>query len=89
MKLPFILIPVFGLVATVSCQPRNRADQNSVFTLYRSSTTASVARIHVATFDANESLAYNRENAETAAKLFQQQAGVTVRFWIEPGYFKP
>ena len=88
MNIPLILIPTFGLVALISCQPSNRVNPSSVFTLYRSSASAPGARIHVATFDANDSMAYNRENAEAAAKLFQQQPGVTVRFWIEPGHFK-
>ena len=50
----------------------------NVYTLYRNSgrdmseTGYSAARIHIATFDANETGAYNQENCDVASKLFAQ-----------------
>jgi len=59
------------------------------FTLYRSSVVIEAARIHVATFDADEQrdLSYNRLNCEQAAELFQHQPGVKTRFWCEKGRY--
>lgn len=64
------------------------ASDGSVFTLYRTSALDTQMRLHVATFDANESAEYNSENCNTAMRLFQSQAGVTVRFWCEKGRFR-
>lgn len=58
------------------------------FTLYRSSSGDATMRIHLATFDANEAEAYNRENCDVAAGLFQGQEGVKTKFWCEKGRFK-
>lgn len=60
-------------------------DASGVYTLYRSSMAASTDRVHVATFDAREGNAYNRENCETAALLFGAQPGIKVRYWCELG----
>jgi hypothetical protein len=57
-------------------------------TLYRSSVVLPSARIHIATFDAADGDAHNRENCELARDLFQAQPGVLTRFWCEPGGFK-
>ena len=56
-------------------------------TLYRNSVLNENARYHIATFDTNEGEAYNWENCQLAAKLFQAQPGVTTRFWCEKGKF--
>ena len=58
-------------------------------TLYRSSPLTEGMRIHIATFDTNEGLEYNRDNCELARKLFQQQPGVLARFWCEKGLYSP
>lgn len=58
------------------------------YTLYRGSPVMDAARVHVATFDASDGAAYNMENCQLAAKLFQQQPGVAVNFWCEKGTFK-
>jgi len=77
-----------SLLAFTSCQSIGRPDQSKVFTLYRNSVSDPNLRIHVATFDANESEGYNHDNAKLAVALFQQQPGVLSKFWIEKGYFK-
>ena len=66
-----------------------------VYTLYRNSGTDmnesgfSAARIHVATFDANERGTYNQENCETARTLSKGQYGVTkVNYWCEKGRYR-
>lgn len=64
------------------------------YTLYRNSAIDQNMRIHIATFDASEGFNesngndYNSQNCEIAAKLFQAQLGVTVRYWCEKGSFK-
>lgn len=60
----------------------------STFTLYRNSVTDVNMRIHVASFDAVDGEAYNRENCEQAKELFQAQPGVKTKFWCEKGSFK-
>lgn len=56
------------------------------YTLYRTGLDGS--RVHVATFDANESGSYNEENCLLAASMFQDQPGLVVRYWCEKGRFK-
>lgn len=58
------------------------------YTLYRNSLTDAQLRLHVASFDAAEGPAYNRENCEQARALFQAQPGVKTNFWCEPGRFR-
>ena len=58
------------------------------YTLYRNSVTADGMRLHVATFDATDSEAYNRDNCAQVQELFQRQPGVKTRFWCEKGRFK-
>ena len=57
-------------------------------TLYRDSVLDKNARYHIATFNTNQGEAYNWENCQLAAKLFQAQPGVTTTFWCEKGKFK-
>lgn len=64
------------------------ADENSVFTLYRNSVVGVDMRLHVATFDAADGEAYNRENCWIAAELFKSQPNVRVRYWCEKGRFR-
>jgi hypothetical protein len=45
-------------------------------------------RLHVATFDAVDGIAYNRGNRDQARDLFQGQPGVKTKFWCEPGRFQ-
>jgi hypothetical protein len=70
-------------------------DANSIATLYRSSAVIENARLHVATFDAeakggssNTEFDYNWANCTIAMELFQNQPGVTVRYWCEKGRFQ-
>jgi hypothetical protein len=61
---------------------------DDTYTLYRNGVGDPNMRLHVASFDTADGEAYNRENCDIAAKLFQQQDGVTTRFWCEKGKFK-
>ncbi|MGT2481777.1 hypothetical protein ACU4GR_29685 [Methylobacterium oryzae CBMB20] len=72
-------------IALSACQ----AQDASSYTLYRNSTLSDGARIHVATFDAADGEAYNRENCDAAASLFGGQPGTRTRFWCEKGRFRP
>lgn len=58
------------------------------YTLYRNSMTDAAMRLHVASFDAADGAAYNRDNCGQAQQLFQGQPGVKTRFWCEPGRFR-
>ncbi|MBF9029774.1 hypothetical protein HKCCE3408_05140 [Rhodobacterales bacterium HKCCE3408] len=62
--------------------------ERDVSTLYRNSVLDQTMRVHVATFDADDGERYNAENCQIAAHLFQNQPGVTVRYWCEPGRFR-
>ena len=64
------------------------AQERNVSTLYRNSVFDSEARIHMATFDADDGGSYNSANCQIAAQLFQGQLGVTVRYWCEPGRYR-
>jgi hypothetical protein len=84
LKKLFVLMPI-SLVLLSAC------GGDSIYTLYRTSPVPidnpSLQRIHVATFDGYSDEAYNRENCQLAAKLFQNQQGVTVKYWCEKGKF--
>ena len=75
-------VSVIGLAFLAAC-----SDDNA-YTLYRDSPISASMRIHVATFDTSDGDAYNKENCQLAERLFQQQPGVTVKFWCEKGTFK-
>lgn len=61
---------------------------DSTFTLYRSSVTDPLMRVHIATFDTDNKAAYNQGNCDLARDLFQKQDGVKVKFWCEKGRYR-
>jgi hypothetical protein len=61
---------------------------NSTYTLYRNSVINEAMRIHVASFDTKDGNDYNSGNCQIAQELFQNQDGVTVKYWCEKGNFK-
>ena len=66
---------------------------DDVYTLYRTSVGFPDLRIHVATFDSDDSKdqqfkTYNLDNCLNGAKLFQSQPNVAVRYWCEKGRYK-
>ena len=71
---------------STSCQ-RDDPDQ-STYTLYRSSIVSDAMRVHVATFNGYDDEAYNLENCQLAADLFQAQPGIATKFWCEKGGFR-
>ncbi len=77
-----IIVAAIAL-ATAACSPV--APASETYTLYRSSAVPTVAEMHVATFNADEGAAYNRENCGVARDLFQGQLGVAVKYWCEQG----
>ena len=85
-KLSAAVLSVLALVVATGCS--DRASVRDTYTLYRSSLVEGVSRLHVATFDAKDGDSYNSGNCDLAASLFQQQDGVTVRFWCEKGGYK-
>ena len=84
------LAVLLGSADTVSAQTTNDSE---IATLYRSSLIIDNARLHIATFNAAETsggggFAYNWENCQLAAKLFENQRGVKTKFWCEKGPHK-
>jgi hypothetical protein len=78
-----------GLLAVLSsCTERaSPSAEGTTYTLYRTSSDKP-ARIHVASFDAAEDEAYNRENCDVARALFAAQPGIKTRFFCEKGRFR-
>jgi hypothetical protein len=74
---------LFAISGSVAAAPIG-----DTYTLYRNSVLDAKMRLHVATFDAADGGAYNRENCDQALDLFQAQAGVKTKFWCEPGRFQ-
>ena len=58
-----------------------------VATLYRTSLIIENARMHVATFNADDGGKYNWDNCLTSAELFQSQPDVKTLFWCEKGEY--
>ena len=77
-------IVIVLLLALTACED----NYYNTYTLYRGSKADPDLRIHIASFDTADGLAYNRENCEIAARLFQTQPGVTVRYWCEKGRYR-
>ena len=82
MKKVLFLITPLSLLFLFGCV------NDSAYTLYRNSVTDENMRIHIATFNTDDNEAYNRENCDLAAKLFQSQKGVKTKFWCEKGAYK-
>lgn len=78
------------ILATVAMQAAwaQAAPDAAIYTLYRNSVTDAALRLHVATFDALDGAAYNRQNCAQAQQLFAAQQGVRVAFWCESGKFR-
>lgn len=84
MNLFFRTILLISITASfVGC-----SSGSDTFTLYRNSVMDENMRIHVASFNAVDGEAYNRENCELAQQLFQAQSEVKTKFWCEKGAFK-
>jgi hypothetical protein len=64
-----------------------RNDDN-VFTLYRTNSFDSNIEVHVATFDADESRRFNRDNCEITRDLFMSIPGIVVKYMCKPGFMK-
>jgi len=63
-------------------------DKNHTYTLYRNDVTDKNMRIHIATFDAADNgNSYNEGNCKITRDLFQNQDGITIKFWCEPSYY--
>jgi hypothetical protein len=77
----YAFIPIF-------CTLLSACGNGEPYTLYRGSPVIENARIHVATFDANEKEGYNMENCQITADLFMKKQGVTVKYWCEKGIYK-
>jgi len=67
---------LLGIAATLAALASCRVGDDRTYTLYRESAAPSPNRIHVATFDADESEEFNRGNCEKTRELFQAQPGV-------------
>lgn len=79
-----IALPLlFTLASLAGCS----AAGGETYTLYRDS-PVSDERVHMATFDAEQSGPYNQDNCETARELFQQQPGVVTTYWCEKGRYR-
>lgn len=61
--------------------------EDRVYTLYRDSDIIENARIHVATFDADEKERYNKVNCKSVCELFKSYSDI-VEYWCEKGYYK-
>ena len=60
-----------------------------VFTLCRGSVVAGVARVHIATLDAEASRQCDMDNCDIARDIFQAHPGDFVWYWCEEGYSRP
>lgn len=85
MKKLLILLFLAGLL--IAC------GDGDVYTLYRAGVGLPNLKVHVATFDSDDSKneqfkTYNQDNCQIAMKLFQSQLNVTVRYWCEKGRLK-
>jgi hypothetical protein len=76
---------VVALLISAGCG--GGAEGRDTYTLYRSGSGDPAHREHVATFDAEQDVEYNRKNCELARQLFQSLPAAPTRFWCERGRF--
>ncbi len=63
-------------------------DSGAMFTLYRGSATDPATRMHVSSFDADTSAAYNEQSCLLAKEHFEKQNTKGLRYWCEPGPYR-
>lgn len=73
-----------------ACDGHGPSD-NDIYTLYRSSPGLPGSRIHVATFDAEDTpgSGLNQVNCQIVAEALAKRPGVTTQFWCEMGKYRP
>ena len=102
MKIPTASLALLATISVCSWAIAD-CNRPGAYTLYRNSPAfpetcvfapkdclaGAGVRIHVATFDADykDGERYNQSNCDIARQLFQNQPGVTVRYWCERGRF--
>lgn len=79
-----LLATIFVALLLAGCIPSD----DKTYTLYRDPAVGT-ARVHMATFDADEREGYNEGNCRLTAKLYQDKVGPSVRYWCEKGRFRP
>jgi hypothetical protein len=78
------LVHIFAAAISATA-PANAQEAPESYLLFRSSLVDPVARIYIASFDAEDGESYNAENCALVADLIQRQPGTKTRFWCEPG----
>ena len=76
------------VLVACACTPAFGQANSEVYTLYRNSIMDTTMRVHVASFDSANGKDYNAENCFLTSDLYQDQEGVQVRFWCEPGRYR-
>ncbi len=91
MRNPYRAIGIIAVVAC--CSPvqafslKAEPPGGGIYTLYYANPLAPDQRAHVASFDTGGGSAFNRDNCELAAELFEQRWPGKARFWCEPGTY--
>jgi hypothetical protein len=91
MKRLLGLAPLLGAFAFAGASSAD--EPGSIYSLYRNSWVSREKRAHVATFDAFQtdsraSAAYNADNCNLVARLFNELPGNVSRFWCELGRYR-
>ncbi|CAM3612310.1 hypothetical protein B0G85_0467 [Polynucleobacter brandtiae] len=82
-----LLISILATLSLTAC------GNDDIYTLYRTGVGLPELRIHIATFDSDDSRdakfkTYNQDNCQIAAQLFQSQPNVSTKYWCEKGAYK-
>lgn len=99
MRQERFLAAALSCLLLASCGGSGGGDRSETFTLYRNSFMDRSARVHWATFDADDSGSYNMNNCMMAARLLNanvtasasaegKERDPSTGFWCESGSFK-
>ncbi len=85
-----LLLSASGYVVTFinNDVKNNTKKEDRVYTLYRNTAFDKSSRVHVGTFDADDSVIYNQSMCEKTKNLMLTEPDLADRYWCEPGYFR-
>lgn len=83
LSLSLFLLTIFPVYTSNAQSLEDRS-----YTLIRNSVLSPQARIHFATFDADERVDFNKTNCEQTAQLILSLPNIKAKYWCEKGFFK-
>ena len=88
MRKLFLIAASFFIAGGAYADIGIKTPEEKVYTLDRDSILLEGERIHFATFDANDTEQYNKDNCLSTADLIMKLPNLQEKYWCENGYYK-